>query len=143
MDGKNRRSGAQAGYQNSLKHFGADHYIKARERGYVVRGGHRYGLLRALANLLRHPVAAVWDVRPTTFYVQNNYPDIALQSELERVEGGFGVTPRVHFSGPTGLAARPSGPAILDNDGMNRQSSVDGRLTLRYWRRATEAETIS
>jgi hypothetical protein len=123
--------------RNSLKHFGADHYIKARERGYVlyVEGGTDVDMLRALAERLKHPIAAVWDERINTFYVQNNYPNVSLESELERVEGGFGVTPRVHFSGLNNLLPDLKGLAILDNDGQNRKNSIEGRLTLTYWRR--------
>ena len=137
MDGKADDLARKPEIRNSLKHFGADHYIKARERGYVlyVEGGTDVDMLRALAVLLHHPIAAVWDERINTFYVQNNYPATSLDSELERVEGGFGVTPRVHFSGLHDLLPDLKGLAILDNDGNNRQGSVEGRLTLTYWKR--------
>lgn len=137
MDGKADDLARTSEIKNSLKHFGAAHYIKARERGYVlyVEGGTDGDMLRALAVKLEHPVAKVWDERINTFYVQNNYPAVSLESELERVEGGFGVTPRVHFSGLQNLLPDLRGLAILDNDGNNRQSSVEGRLTLAYWRR--------
>lgn len=81
--------------RNSLKHFGAEHYVKARERGYVlyVEGGTDVDMLRALAEHLKHPVLSIWDERINSFYVQNNYPLQDAQAELERVEGGFGVTP--------------------------------------------------
>ena len=137
MDGKADDLARKVEIRNSLKHFGADHYIKARERGYVlyVEGGTDVDILRAFAQRLDHPIALVWDERVNTFYVQNNYPDVSLQSELERVEGGFGVTPRVHFNALQSLLPDLKGLAILDNDGLNRQSSVEGRLTLSYWRR--------
>ena len=137
MEGRTEDLARKPEIRNSLKHFGADHYIKARERGYVlyVEGGSDVDMLRALAERLKHPSAAVWDERINTFYVQNNYPDISLKSELERVEGGFGVTPRVHFNGLNGLLPDLKGLAILDNDGLNRQGSTEGRLTLTYWRR--------
>ena len=79
--------------RNSLKHFGASHYVKARERGYVlyVEGGTDIDMLRALAERTQHPVKDIWDERINTFYVQNNYPEASTDSELERVEGGFGV----------------------------------------------------
>lgn len=123
--------------RNSLKHFGAEHYIKARERGYVlyVEGGTDVDMLRALAERLNHPVAAIWDERINSFYVQNNYPDRSLDSELERVEGGFGITPRDHFKGLCDLLPNLQGLAVLDNDGRNRIDSAEGRLTLSYWRR--------
>jgi len=123
--------------RNSLKHFGAEHYIKARERGYVlyVEGGTDVDMLRALAERLNHPVTAIWDERINSFYVQNNYPDRTLDSELERVEGGFGITPRDHFKGLCDLLPNLQGLAVLDNDGRNRADSAEGRLTLTYWRR--------
>ena len=137
MEGQTDNLARKPEIRNSLKHFGADHYIKARERGYVlyVEGGTDVDMLRALAERLNHPIAQVWDERINTFYVQNNYPDVSLASELERVEGGFGVTPRVHFNGLNGLLPGLKGLAILDNDGQRRNSSVDGQLTLSYWRR--------
>lgn len=137
MEGQTDDLARKPEIRNSLKHFGADHYIKARERGYVlyVEGGTDVDMLRALAERLKHPIAPMWDERINTFYVQNNYPDVSLDSELERVEGGFGVTPRVHFNGLNDLLPDLKGLAILDNDGQNRKSSVEGRLTLTYWRR--------
>ena len=128
---------AKADIRNSLKHFGADHYIKARERGYVlyVEGGTDVDMLRALAERLNHPVASGWDERINSFYVQNNYPDKSLVSELERVEGGFGITPRDHFNGLRNLIPTLKGLAILDNDGRDRRDSVEGALQLAYWKR--------
>lgn len=123
--------------RNSLKHFGADHYVKARERGYVfyVEGGTDVDMLRALAERLEHPVARIWDERINSFYVQNNYPDQDGDAELERVEGGFGITPRDHFNGLRNLLPHLKGLAILDNDGRNRRSLYDGALHISYWRR--------
>lgn len=123
--------------RNSLKHFGAEHYVKARERGYVlyVEGGTDVDMLRGLARLLSHPVADIWDERINSFYVQNNYPLQDVGAELERVEGGFGLTPREHFNGLRNLLPSLQGLAILDNDGQNRQDRDDGALQIRYWRR--------
>ncbi len=123
--------------RNSLKHFGADHYVKARERGYVlyVEGGTDVDMLRRLAEKLQHPVATLWDERINSFYVQNNYPLQDLDAELERVEGGFGLTPRDHFNGLHNLLPDLKGLAILDNDGQNRQDRDEGALQWRYWRR--------
>ncbi len=123
--------------KNSLKHFGADHYVKARERGYVlyVEGGTDIDMLRALAERLDHPVAKIWDERVNSFYVQNNYPLQDVNAELERVEGGFGLTPREHFNGLRNLLPALQGLAILDNDGQNRQDRDDGALKVHYWRR--------
>ncbi|SER15096.1 Predicted ATPase [Solimonas aquatica] len=123
--------------RNSLRHFGAEHYVKARERGYVlyVEGGTDVDMLRGLAQKLNHPVADIWDERINSFYVQNNYPLQDVGAELERVEGGFGLTPREHFNGLRNLLPELRGLAILDNDGQNRQDRDEGALQIRYWRR--------
>lgn len=137
IDGKADDLARKNDIRNSLKHFGAEHYIKARERGYVlyVEGSTDVDMLRALAERLHHPVAELWDERINSFYVQNNYPDKSLDSELERVEGGFGITPRDHFKGLCNLLPDLQGLAILDNDGRDRQGSTEGNLQLAYWKR--------
>ena len=123
--------------KNSLKHFGAEHYIRARERGYViyVEGSTDIEMLRALAVRLDHPVRNIWDERINCFYVQDNYPFATTESELERVEGGFGITPRDHFNALRNLIPGLKGLAILDNDGKNRQDVDGGALTITYWKR--------
>lgn len=137
LDGKADDLAAKKDIRDTLKHFGADHYVKARERGYVlyVEGGTDLDMLRALAERLNHPVAALWDERINSFYVQNNYPIQTLESELERVEGGFGITPKEHFFALRNLVPSLQGIAILDNDGQNRQPFQDGGLNLVYWKR--------
>lgn len=137
LEGRADDLACKADIRNSLKHFGADHYVKARERGYVlyVEGGTDVDMLRALADRLGHPAAAAWDERINSFYVQNNYPGKSLESELERVEGGFGLTPREHFNGLRELIPSLQGLAILDNDGRVRPDAVEGALTITYWRR--------
>ncbi|WP_046111303.1 ATP-dependent nuclease [Aquincola tertiaricarbonis] len=123
--------------RNSLKHFGAEHYVKARQRGYVLyaEGGTDVDMLRALATRLNHEAAQVWDERINTFYVQNNFPLQDFDAELERVEGGFGITPLDHFNGLRNLLPDLEGLGILDNDGRNRPDRDYGALKLRYWRR--------
>jgi hypothetical protein len=139
LDGKADDLAAKKDISNALKHFGADHYVSARERGYVlyVEGGTDLDMMRALAVRLNHPVASVWDERVNSFYVQDNYPEQSLERELERVEGGFGVTPRIHFNGLRNLIPNLNGLAILDNDGKSRQNAYEneGALTIVYWRR--------
>lgn len=137
LEGRADDLAGKADIRNSLKHFGAEHYVKARERGYVlyVEGGTDVDMLRALAERMQHPVARIWDERINSFYVQNNYPSQDVDAELERVEGGFGITPRDHFNGLRKLLPRLKGLAILDNDGRNRSGGQEGALTVSYWRR--------
>lgn len=137
LDGQADDLAAKKDILNTLKHFGAAHYVKARERGYVlyVEGGTDLDMLRTLAVRLNHPVATVWDERVNSFYVQNNYPVESLESELERVEGGFGITPKEHFFALRALIPGLRGVAILDKDNQNRQPFQEGGLNLVYWRR--------
>ena len=137
LEGRADDLAAKKDIRNTLKHFGAEHYVKARERGYVfyVEGGTDIDMLRALAERLGHQAATLWDERINSFYVQNNYPQQDAEAELERVEGGFGMTPREHFSGLRNLLPGLEGLAILDNDGQNRQDRDEGALKIRYWQR--------
>ena len=119
---------AKSDIKNALKHYGAEHYVRARQRGYVlyVEGGTDLEILKALANRLGHRVAELWDERVNAFYVQDNFPDPDLNSELERVEGGFGVTPKKHFFALRNMVPGLAGLAILDNDGRQREDSDEG-----------------
>jgi ABC-type arginine transport system ATPase subunit len=137
LDGKADDLAAKHGIKNTLKHFGTAHYVKACERRYVlyVEGGTDVDMLRALAVRLAHPVVDVWDERINSFYVQDNYPVQTLDSELERVEGGFGITPKEHFFALRDLVPGLQGLAILDNDGQQRQPVDQGGLKVVYWRR--------
>lgn len=136
LDGKADDLAKTQDIRNSLKHYGADHYVKARERGYVlyVEGGTDVDMLRALAERLGHRAAELWDERINSFYVQNNYPLQDMDAELERVEGGFGITPQQHFNGLRNLLPSLKGLAILDNDGGSRQGT-SGPLSITYWKR--------
>ena len=129
---------ARTDIRNALKHYGAEHYVRALERGYVlyVEGGTDLAVLQALAERLGHRAADVWDQRINAFYIQDNYPDSDdLKAELERVEGGFGVTPRKHFFALREMIPGLRGLAILDNGGGARSDSDEGGLNVVYWKR--------
>ncbi len=137
LEGKAEDLAAKTDIRNALKHYGAEHYVKARECGYVlyVEGSTDVDMLRALAERTGHSVAGVWDERINAYYVQDNFPETSLASELERVEGGFGVTPKAHFFSLRGLLPGLCGAAILDNDGKGRIGSDEGGLVISYWQR--------
>ena len=130
-----------ADIRNALKHYGAEHCIRARDRGYVlyVEGGTALEILRALASKLGHPVAQEWDQRINVYYVRDNFPgsgpDPGLEAELERVAGGFGLTPEKHFFALRGIAAGLRGLAVLDGDGKRRADSDEGGLRIVHWQR--------
>ena len=122
---------------DALRHFGAEHYVRARQRGHVLylEGRTDLDLLRALAEHLGHPVLNRWDEMPNVFFVCDNYPDPDLDSELERVEGGYGITPLKHFFGIRGMVPDLRGLAILDSNGRSSTDTDDGGLRTVYWRR--------
>ena len=130
---------ARSDIRNTLKHYGTEHYVRARERGYVlyVEGRTDLDALRELARRLDHPAADCWDERINVFYTQHDFPhaEADLDAEIERVEGGFGVTPRRHFFTLRGMVPELVGLAILDGDGRQREDENDGGLRIAHWSR--------
>lgn len=122
---------------STLRHYGGEHYIRARQRGYVlyVEGGTDLDVLRALATRLDHPAANVWDENANVYYVRDNYPEPNLDSALERVEGGFGMNPNRHFFALRQMLPMLKGLAIRDSNGHPRSDSNEGGLITSYWRR--------
>ena len=122
---------------NTLRNYGTEHYIRARQRGYVlyVEGNTDIDVLRALAKQLNQEVDGVLDQRVNAFYVKNTFPAASLNSELERVEGGFDAMPQRHFFALRPMVPDLRGLAILDNDGYERNDSDEGGLQIVYWRR--------
>ena len=121
----------------ALRHYGTEHYIRARQRGYVlyVEGGTDMALLRALAAKLGHRAADVWDENANVYYVEDNYPAQDQDSELERVEQGFGLNPDQHFFSLRPMLPGLRGLAIRDRNARERQDSDKGGLITSYWRR--------
>lgn len=125
----------------SLKHFGAEHYVRAREAGSVlyVEGSTDVDMLRGFAVRIDHPVAGLMEENHllNAYYVQDNYPNaqLDLDAELERVEGGFGIPPKDHFFALRRMLPQLRGLAVLDNDGRNRASKNEGGFEILYWSR--------
>ena len=137
IDGRTDDLAAKPEIRNALTYFGAEHYIRAVQHGYVLylEGRTDLDILREFAKVLRHPVAEHWDERINAFYVANNHPDRDLGAELERVEGGYGLTPRDHFFALRDMVSGLHGLAVLDNDGRERRDSDEGGLRIVYWKR--------
>ncbi len=137
LDGKAEALATKPDIRNALRYFGADHYVRARERGYVlyVEGSTDVDLLRALAERLRHPVAGVWDERINSFYLRNNHPGMDLNAALKQVEGGFDQPPQTHFRAMRSILPRLRGLAIRDSDGQARNDSCIDGLEVVYWQR--------
>jgi len=138
LEGKSDNLARKQDIRNSLRNFGAEHYVKARESGHVlyVEGSTDVDMLRALAGLVKHPVAEILDAHHiNSYYVRNSHSSQDSSAELERVEGGFGMSPREHFNSLRGLLPNLKALAILDNDGRNTCDQDDGNLKIRYWKR--------
>jgi len=137
LDGQADNLAKKVQIHESLRLYGTANYVRARQRGYVfyVEGGTDVDILRALAEKLKHPAASVWDENANVYFVENNYPEASADSELERVEGGFGITAKEHFNQLRKLLPGLRGLAILDNDGRSRQDFEDQGLRILYWKR--------
>jgi AAA15 family ATPase/GTPase len=137
LEGKAEDISSEAKVRSSLKIFGTENYIKARDRGYVlyVEGSTDVDMLRALARRMQHPAADLMDDRLNAYYVQNIYPEISTESELDRVEMGNETKPGKHFGHLRSLLPGLRGLAILDNDGRGRNDAMDQVLSILYWSR--------
>jgi predicted ATPase len=125
----------------TLKHFGAEHYVRARETGHVlyVEGGTDVDMLRAFAVKLKHPVAGLLEDggKLNVYYLEDNFPepDRTPEVELERVEGGYGLSAEAHFGALKRMLPELRGLSIQDNDGRGRKDADFGALKKRFWRR--------
>ena len=128
---------SKADIVSALRNYGAEHYIRARQLGYVlyVEGGTDLAVLQALATRLRHPATDLWDENANVYYVQDNYLEPDQDSELERVEGGFGFSPDRHFFILRPMLPELKGLAIRDRNGRPREDSENGCLVTSYWKR--------
>ena len=126
---------------NALKHFGADHYVRARETGHVlyVEGSTDVDMLRAFAARLGHPVKAALDdgARLNVYYLQDNYPgaETTTDEELQRVEGGFGLSAEKHFLALKSILPALRGLGIRDHDGRQRAEEDRNGLRQLVWKR--------
>ena len=124
--------------RDTLTYYGTEHYVRARQRGHVlyVEGQTDFDILHALASRLKHPVAKIWenDGGINTYYTQDNFPARGVESELSRVEGGFG-DPQSHFATIEAMLPGLKGLWIRDSDGRPREDTVDRGLLITSWRR--------
>lgn len=125
----------------SLKHFGAEHYVRARETGHVlyVEGATDVDMLRAFARKLNHPVTVLLEDggKLNVYYLEDNFPEPERtpEAELQRVEGGYGLSAEKHFGALNRMLPELRGLAIQDNDGKGRADASFGRLNKRVWKR--------
>lgn len=127
--------------RTSLLHFGAEHYVRAKETGHVlyVEGETDVDMLAAFAEKLNHPVAQYLDdgAKLNIYYLQDNFPEAErpAEAELERVEGGYGMSAEKHFGALKRMLPDLKGLSIQDNDGRGRTDAVQGDLLKLVWKR--------
>ena len=121
--------------RNVLRHYGTEHYVRALERGYVlyVEGSADLDIMRSLARILRHEVVEAWDERINAYYLQDNYPEIELDSEPVNDQTGLGLTANRHFLTLSSLVPHLKGLAIFGSEGQIWKSSTEGNLEIAYW----------
>ena len=137
LGGESINISSKSDVRNTLKYYGADHYVRAQQHRHVLYVEGRTDLenLRALADHLGHPVAKRWDERINSYYLRNNFPTVDEESELVRVEAGFGLTPQEHFFGLRKAIADLKGLAILDSDSKARDDLDESGLQITHWQR--------
>ena len=121
---------------SSLQLYGSDHYIRAREHGYVlyVEGSTDVDILRELAKRLDHGLTKDWDERINTYYLRNIHVGQDLDAALERAESGFGLSPKEHFYALKKMLPGLRGLAIRDGDGRSRQDVREDHFEILHWK---------
>ncbi len=121
----------------ALRLHGTETWIRARQRRHVlyVEGDTDLRILLALARRLAHPAAEFLETRVNPYYIRNIHPERTFESEIQRVEGGFGREPREHFHDGKNLEPALRGLGILDSDGVEREDRDEGDLRTTFWRR--------
>jgi ABC-type branched-subunit amino acid transport system ATPase component len=127
--------------RESLKLFGAAHYVRARETGHVIylEGSTDLAMLRAFADRVEHPVRDLIadGSHLNVYYLQDNRPASGHSPEelLDVVEGAFGKKARDHFFALRRLLPDLRGLEIIDNDNRGLQDLEDGGFARLPWKR--------
>ena len=141
LHGRVENLAAKEDIRASLKHFGAEHYVRARETGHVlyVEGSTDVDMLRAFARRLIHPVAGWLEDggKLNVYYLEDNFPEVdrSPEAELQRVEGGYGLSADKHFGALKRMLPDLRGLVLQDNDGRGRKESDQGGLNKLVWKR--------
>ena len=132
---------AKPDIQESLRRFGAAHYVRARETGHVLylEGSTDLAILRAFADRLHHPVRNLIadGAHLNVYYLQDNRPEPGQTPEelLDAVEGAFGQRARDHFFALRRILPDLQGLEIIDNDNRGLTETRDGGFCRLPWRR--------
>jgi ABC-type branched-subunit amino acid transport system ATPase component len=127
--------------KESLKRFGAAHYVRARETGHVLylEGSTDLAMLRAFADRLGHPVRdQIADgAHLNVYYLQDNRPAAGQSPDelLDAVEGAFGQKARDHFFALRNILPELRGLEIIDSDNRGLLESSAGGFSRLPWKR--------
>lgn len=127
--------------KESLKRFGAAHYVRARETGHVLylEGSTDLAMLRAFADRLGHPVRdQIADgAHLNVYYLQDNRPAASQSPDelLDPVEGAFGQKARDHFFALRNILPELRGLEIIDSDNRGLLESSAGGFSRLPWKR--------
>jgi ABC-type branched-subunit amino acid transport system ATPase component len=141
LDGHADDLASKPDIKESLKRFGAAHYVRARETEHVLylEGSTDLAILRAFADRLDHPVRdRIADgSHLNVYYIQDNRPDPVQTPEelLDAVEGAFGQKAREHFFALKRILPDLRGLEIIDNDNRGVSPSDAGGLQRSPWKR--------
>ena len=141
LDGQADDLASKTDIKESLKRFGAAHYVRARETGHVLylEGSPDLAMLRAFAVRLQHPVRdQIADgSQLNVYYLQDNRPAPGQSPEelLDAVEGSYGQRARDHFFALQRILPSLRGLEIIDNDNRGLQPSQDGGFARLPWKR--------
>jgi hypothetical protein len=124
----------------SLRQFGADHSVRARETGHVLylEGSTDLAILRAFADRLLHPVRDLLadGSHLHVYYIQ----DIRSMAQsavevLDAVEGAFGKRAKKHFEDLKRILPHLRGLEIIDADTRDLKDENLGPFARLPWRR--------
>jgi predicted ATPase len=141
LDGHADELASKPDIKESLKNFGAVHYVRARETGHVLylEGSTDLAMLRAFADRLKHPVRDLIadGSHLNVYYLQDNRPNPSQspQEQLDAVEGAFGQKARDHFFALRRILPELRGLEIIDNDNRGLQPSDEGGFIRSPWKR--------
>lgn len=127
--------------KSTLRHFGAEHYVRAKQSSHVLylEGSTDLDMLRGFAQATEHPVAEKLEKlhELNIYYIRDNDPGVeqSIDHELSRVEGGYGHSPKKHFFGLRGMIPNLAGLAIRDVDSSQKTENEAGGLRELFWKR--------
>ncbi len=122
--------------KNALRHYGIEHYIKARvhPRILYVEGSTDVEMLRALARHLGHRRAEeILEGTPNVHYTRNIEPEPRLENQLDLAAGVYDGDIKQHFFSIKKVVPGLQGIALLDGDAQARREEVQEDLTILYW----------